>query len=276
MRRLPVLHANALRIEPDDRRTRRAAVPPTTAALRPSGAGGATTRSRRRSGSLSPRFGRLARRQRVRQHASARHGAEPSTTSRQPANFDISESLIAYRAGDPYAARSWSACSTRSNWRSSGCALATRARRRAWASLRAAGNPLLSRLVGRLCRNRPQHAAGAAAVLLDRARPRAAAGAAGAGAAAPRLSFGARRLSAMAHGRRRRDLADRRAVRRAGRSSSVSSTSGWRGRCARRNGCSSLALAVVLPVAWIRLRRRSASRSTRRRSRASTSSAASA
>ena len=64
----------------------------------------------------------------------------------QPANFDISESLIAYRAGDPYARAILVGVLNTLKLAVSGCALAT-ALGLALGLARVAGNALLSRLV---------------------------------------------------------------------------------------------------------------------------------
>ncbi len=75
----------------------------------------------------------------------------------QPANFDISESLIVYRAGDPYARAILVGLLNTLKLAVSGCALAT-VLGVALGLLRAAGNPLLARLVAayvEVARNTP-------------------------------------------------------------------------------------------------------------------------
>lgn len=76
---------------------------------------------------------------------------------RQPANFDISESLIAYRAGDPYARAILVGILNTLKLAASGCALAT-ALGLFLGLARVAGNPLVSKLVEayvELVRNTP-------------------------------------------------------------------------------------------------------------------------
>ena len=90
---------------------------------------------------------------------------------RQPANFDISESLITYRAGDPYSRAILVGILNTLKLAASGCAAATAlglflgrcARRGQSADLEARGS---------LCRTHPQYAARVAALLLDRADAR--------------------------------------------------------------------------------------------------------
>ncbi len=65
---------------------------------------------------------------------------------RQPANFDISESLIAYRAGDPYSRAILVGLLNTLKLAASGCAVAT-ALGLFLGLARAAGNPLVSKLV---------------------------------------------------------------------------------------------------------------------------------
>jgi general L-amino acid transport system permease protein len=75
----------------------------------------------------------------------------------QPANFDISESLLAYRAGDPYARAILVGLLNTLKLAVSGCALAT-VLGVTLGLLRAAGNPLLERLVAvyvEVARNTP-------------------------------------------------------------------------------------------------------------------------
>jgi general L-amino acid transport system permease protein len=76
-----------------------------------------------------------------------RHGMSPSFDYlTQPANFDISESLIVYRAGDPYARAILVGLLNTIKLAVSGCALAT-VLGVTLGLMRAAGNPLLARLV---------------------------------------------------------------------------------------------------------------------------------
>ncbi|RBP17724.1 amino acid ABC transporter membrane protein 1 (PAAT family) [Roseiarcus fermentans] len=87
-----------------------------------------------------------------------RFGMAPSLTYlTEPANFDISESLIVYRAGDPYARAILVGLLNTLKLAVAGCALAT-VLGVALGLLRAAGNPLLARLVAayvELARNTP-------------------------------------------------------------------------------------------------------------------------
>ena len=87
-----------------------------------------------------------------------RLGMEPSLDYlTQPANFDISESLIVYRAGDPYARAILVGLLNTLKLAISGCALATLLGV-TLGLLRAAGNPLLERLVAtyvEVARNTP-------------------------------------------------------------------------------------------------------------------------
>ena len=192
----------------------------------------------------------------------------------QPANFDISESLLVYHAGDPYARAILVGVLNTLKLAVAGCALATAI----GVALGVAARRRQSAVVGsdrRLCRDRAQHAADAAIVLLDRDDPRAAAGAPGAAAVPPRLSLGARRLPAVARGRQRRDLADPRAARRAGRRRPLRPQAAGAAVARGANGCSSPLWRSSLPRCGSSSTA-SASRSTCRRSKASTSSAASA
>ena len=137
----------------------------------------------------------------------------------QPANFDISESLIAYRAGDPYSRAILVGLLNTIKLAVSGCGLATLLGV-SLGLMRAAGNPLLARLVDayvEIVRNTPLVLQLFFWIALTHALPPVRQ------ALQPLpfdLSLGARRLSALAHGRWRRDLADRRLFRpaRAGRS----------------------------------------------------------
>jgi general L-amino acid transport system permease protein len=87
-----------------------------------------------------------------------RLGMEPSFDYlTQPANFDISESLIVYRAGDPYSRAILVGLLNTLKLAVSGCALATLFGV-SLGLLRAAGNPLLARLVAayvEVARNTP-------------------------------------------------------------------------------------------------------------------------
>jgi general L-amino acid transport system permease protein len=87
-----------------------------------------------------------------------RLGMSPSLDYlRQPANFDISESLIVYRAGDPYGRAILVGLLNTLKLAASGCALATLLGV-TLGLLRAAGNPLLARLVSayvEVARNTP-------------------------------------------------------------------------------------------------------------------------
>ena len=87
-----------------------------------------------------------------------RLGMEPSLAYlTQPANFDISEPLIVYRAGDPYARAILVGLLNTVKLAVSGCALAT-VLGVTLGLLRAAGNPLLERLISayvEIARNTP-------------------------------------------------------------------------------------------------------------------------
>ena len=87
-----------------------------------------------------------------------RLGMEPSLDYlTQPANFDISESLIVYRAGDPYSLAILVGLLNTLKLAVSGCALAT-VLGVTLGLLRAAGNPLLARVVSayvEVARNTP-------------------------------------------------------------------------------------------------------------------------